>query len=1088
MRWPLLPLILLAGCPWIGGSELDERLDADGDGYLSVAVGGVDCNDDDPNVHPDAIERCDGIDDDCDGAIDDGTDDAIEGGQPFTLDGDGDGHGQVGGAVVQACETPEGFAPTAGDCDDGNPAVHPGADERCNGVDDDCDDRTDEDPIDGQVRYADADGDSYGDPDSAEAVCANGGTVGNGLDCDDTDPTRNPDTSWYADDDGDGYGDPDRFVQSSCVGPMDAAANDRDCDDTDDTLHPDTEWHEDADGDDFGGVVVATQCDGPVGTLQRGGDCDDTNARVNPDTEWFEDADGDGYPGSVLSPASCVAPKGGVLVPTDCNDADDTISPDGIEVCSPGNVDEDCDGFVDDLDTDTPPADADPWFFDNDGDGWGTGAPDYFCAPPNPFEYSELSGDCNDLRPTQHPDTVWILDDDGDGYWPTTGLTTQQCDKPSDDHRELELVIDDPFDIDCDDTSDTVYPGADEFCDEIDSDCDDDTNDPDSTGERTWFRDDDGDGFGDVRFDTLACFQPGGYAIDADDCDDDDDQAYPGAYDPCYDGADLDCDGDDEDDCDGDGFLRFSDGGEDCDDLDPLVSPDLPTTRTVPGDHPTVQAALDAACAYDMVLVDAGTYVEQLVAPRPVHLVGAGAGATRLDGGGTDRPVTWAGGTLQDLTVQNGVDVSGGCIYENGDDPIVLRDVVLDGCFATGSGGGLQLTNVDYTLERVDLVDCGTNGTGGGLSISAGDGSLTDVTCTDCYGASGGALSIVFADIDIDGLRLVRPTGLASVFLATSFGGTWTDITLEQPESITAGLLLVGAGDVAPAVIDGLLVDRPATSNGGNAGVWAQSTSDLTLTDVVVRNGDIDAPLFPAHALDIGVVAGQAVLSGIRVEDTAARIKLTTSVPAGRITLEHGTFVETEGGLLLDANVPEGITVRNTVVAYDRGSALTIDGDLPIMEGNVLYGNVGGDWPYGTSYLGVDGNDSVAPRFLSWGPSLPSPTWDLRLGPSSPLRDAGIGLDLDGTAADIGAFGGPAVHPDDLLDTDADGLYDSWELRFGLNPNVASAADDPDGDGLDNLAEADAGTWPDTSDTDGDGLDDGAEVLGGTDPVDASSP
>ncbi len=55
----------------------------------------------------------------------------------FFLDADGDGFGDAS-QVVAAYEPPAGYVDDDRDCDDDDPAIHPGADERCNGVDDDC--------------------------------------------------------------------------------------------------------------------------------------------------------------------------------------------------------------------------------------------------------------------------------------------------------------------------------------------------------------------------------------------------------------------------------------------------------------------------------------------------------------------------------------------------------------------------------------------------------------------------------------------------------------------------------------------------------------------------------------------------------------------------------------------------------------------------------------------------------------------------------------------------------------------------------------------------------------------------------------
>ncbi len=122
----------------------DYLLDVDGDGYTAVGACSGSANDTDDNnatVHPGATEICDGIDNDCDGLTDD-ADPGIEGQTTWFTDTDGDGYGSTG-VFTHACFQPTGFVLNSGDCNDFDPAIHPGAteipndgiDQNCNGAD-----------------------------------------------------------------------------------------------------------------------------------------------------------------------------------------------------------------------------------------------------------------------------------------------------------------------------------------------------------------------------------------------------------------------------------------------------------------------------------------------------------------------------------------------------------------------------------------------------------------------------------------------------------------------------------------------------------------------------------------------------------------------------------------------------------------------------------------------------------------------------------------------------------------------------------------------------------------------------------------
>jgi len=204
------------------------ELDLDGDGFTTS----FDCDDQDAEVNPDAVEVCNQMDDNCDGQIDEGLT-VVR----YYFDGDGDGYGVPDPSVVD-CSQPSGYVLTFDDCDDQNASVFPGQTEApYNGLDDDCDPSTPDDDLDGDgyvltedcadmdatispaaaeicdgldnncnseidegltiiIGYPDTDGDGYGaDVLPVEACDLLVGYVENSLDCDDENPEINPDAT-----------------------------------------------------------------------------------------------------------------------------------------------------------------------------------------------------------------------------------------------------------------------------------------------------------------------------------------------------------------------------------------------------------------------------------------------------------------------------------------------------------------------------------------------------------------------------------------------------------------------------------------------------------------------------------------------------------------------------------------------------------------------------------------------------------------------------------------------------------------------------------------------------------------------------
>ena len=446
-------------------------------GYVT---GNSDCNDAEFYANPGIpFEACDGIDNNCDGQID-------ESPSYVFADNDGDGFGSFPEMEWQCGDPlPVGYVLTFSDCDNYNPAVHPGAAEICDGIDNDCNGLVDDNVTTAVTFYADQDNDGYGNPNittTAIGCTPPAGYVNNQMDCNDSNPAINPlakescngiddncngqvdegqtenGTPYYYDQDGDGFGDWHNMVLLCYLQPgytLDAT----DCNDFDPASHP-------------GATEI---CDG------QDNNCDGTVDEGLPTTSWYYDMDGDGFGNPAYAAASCFPPSSYYVASgTDCDDYNPEIHPGASELCD--GIDNDCNGLVDDNAVNA-----------------------YILYP----------------------------DADGDFYGDSGATPVTTCDLNS----YYGYVT---LNTDCDDTKFSVHPGAPEYCDGLDNDCDG-IIDENAVNGSTWYQDADSDGYGNSAVILMACTKPAGYVAIGADCNDANPSVNPGAAEICGNGIDDNC-------------------------------------------------------------------------------------------------------------------------------------------------------------------------------------------------------------------------------------------------------------------------------------------------------------------------------------------------------------------------------------------------------------------------------------------------------------------------------------------------------------------------------------------------------------------
>ena len=323
--------------------------------------------------------------------------------------------------------------PVTSDCDDLDPSIYPGADEYCDGEDNDCDSSIDEsDAVDASEWYRDADADGYGTTNNTLMACEQPkGFVDVSGDCNDQSPLSYPGADELCGD----------ALDNDCDGQVDES----------DAIDTETYCY-DGDGDGFGDPAQQAQgCLAPDSYVSDCSDCDDTQPDVSPGLDEICDDGLDNDCDGVIDEDVDADGDGIGMCEGDCDDTSASIHPGAVEVCN--DTDDDCDGVADEG-------------YDIDGDG-----------------YSSCATDCDDTDPSINPDAVEVcngVDDDCDGGIDNTQEVDYYPDRDGDGYGDAEASptsgceVDPnavPDNSDCDDGDADIHPGSGEICDGLDNDC-----------------------------------------------------------------------------------------------------------------------------------------------------------------------------------------------------------------------------------------------------------------------------------------------------------------------------------------------------------------------------------------------------------------------------------------------------------------------------------------------------------------------------------------------------------------------------------------------------------------------------------------
>ena len=425
------------------------------------------------------------------------------------------------------------------------------------------------------------------------------------------------------------------------------------------------------------------------------------------------------------------------------------------------------------------------------------------------------------------------------------------------------------------------------------------------------------------------------------------------------------------------------------------------TIINIPADQPTIQDGIDVSVNADTILVQTGTYVENInyigknITVASLFLTTQDTSyisQTIIDGNQNGSVVTFDSGedstaVLSGFTITNGNSNRGGGIYCIESDPI-LNNLVL--CFNSAEeGGGISLvfcSNASLSsiiLENNISSYAGYHNGGGGIYCQSSNLDMENIIIrNNSAQASGGGLFSIFTTLNIIDSEFTGNSCLYNGFGDVGGGGMYCYCSIPSMENVTFSNNYSGCngGGANFNISDASLTNVSAANNSTvlNGGGFYFKMSDSVLNKVTAANN-----YTPDAGGGISIIQANIILTNVSIIDNLADSGGGICTLGSQSDLINCIFWNNEPQQIQFLEYP---TPNNNVAI----SYTDIEGGLDAI---VINGFGAVDWS--------EGNLNTDPLFID-------PTnGDYHLLENSPCIDAGdpnYPVDPDGTIIDMGAY------------------------------------------------------------------------------------